>query len=72
MRRRCSRRRIVERYRFFRIGRLHANLSPLAIAIAEEETVDTIVFDSPSIRLALIDGLANCSVKICADEQART
>jgi hypothetical protein len=52
--------------------RLNANLSPLAIAIAEEETVDTIVLDSPSVRLALFDGFAYCSAEICTDEQART
>jgi hypothetical protein len=51
---------------------LHANLSPLAITIAKKETIGAIVFDSPPIRLALYDGLAHCSVKVCADGQART
>ena len=65
-------RRIVERNGLSGINRLHANLSPRSVTIAENEAVGAIVLDSPSIRLALIDGLANCSVKICADRQART
>jgi hypothetical protein len=61
------RRRIIERHSLRGICRLHANLSPLAIAIAEEETVRAIVLDGPSIRLAIRDSLAHCSVKISAD-----
>jgi hypothetical protein len=46
---------------------LDANLSPLAITIAEKEAVGPIVLNSPSIRFALCDSLAHCSVKVCAD-----
>ncbi len=48
---------------------MHTHLSPLAITIAEKETVGAIVLDSPSIRLALFDGLAHGSVKVCANRQ---
>jgi hypothetical protein len=48
---------------------LHANLSPLATTIAEEETVSPIVLDSPAVRFTLIHGFRHCSVKICADRQ---
>jgi hypothetical protein len=60
---------IVERHRFARVSRLHANLSPLSITIAEEKTVGAIVLNDPSIRLALCDGFTHGSVKICADRQ---
>jgi hypothetical protein len=64
--------RIIERHRLSRIGRLHVNLSSLATAIAENETVGAIVLNGPPIRLALIDRFPHGSVKICADRQVAT
>jgi hypothetical protein len=62
-------RRIVEWHRFRRIGRLHTHLAPFPITIAKEESVGAIVLDRPSVGLALCDGLANCSLKICANRE---
>jgi hypothetical protein len=40
-----------------------------ALSFAEEEPVGALVLASPSIRLALLYGLAQRSAKICADRE---
>jgi hypothetical protein len=63
---------VVEWHGLGRVSRLHTYLYALVIAIAEKESVRSIILDRPSVRFALYYGLAHGSVKICADQQMGT